>query len=146
MELVEGQDLAVRIEKGAIPVDAALAAGRAENLMPLTVVVLDSGGRIVAAKSEDGSGLLRFAVAHGKAWGALGMGMSSRDIVAKTGDRPTFQTSLAVAPGGNLVPAAGGVLIRDDEGLAIALHHQNTHDYYGTTGIVAVFIGFQAIT
>ena len=61
-------------------VDEALRLGREENMHPLTVVVLDAGGQVVAVKREDGSGVLRFGVAMGKAWGALGMGISSRFI------------------------------------------------------------------
>jgi len=60
--------------------DSALAYGRAENLLPLTVVTLDAGGKMIASKSEDGSGVRRFDIARGKAWGALGMGMSRRLI------------------------------------------------------------------
>ena len=56
-------------------IDAALAARRAEGLLPLVVAVLDAGGNLVAFKREDGSGVLRFDIAFGKAWAALGMGM-----------------------------------------------------------------------
>ena len=52
-------------------VDEALGAGRAQRFMPLTVVVLSAGGQIVCCKSEDGSGIMRFEIARGKAWGAL---------------------------------------------------------------------------
>ena len=38
-------------------VETALGQGRAEKMTPLTVVVLDVSGRIVAVESEDGSGL-----------------------------------------------------------------------------------------
>jgi uncharacterized protein GlcG (DUF336 family) len=47
--------------------DDALAAGRKEAMAPLTVVVLDAGGRILVVKSEDGSGIMRFDIAFGKA-------------------------------------------------------------------------------
>ena len=40
--------------------DSALAYGRAENLLPLTVVMLDAGGKMIVSKSEDGSGIMRF--------------------------------------------------------------------------------------
>ncbi len=63
-------------------VDAALAAGRAAGMLPLTVAVLDAGGHLVSFKREDGSGILRPDIAVGKAWGALGMGMSTRTIRA----------------------------------------------------------------
>ena len=53
--------------------DSALAYGRAENLLPLTVVMLDAGGKIIVSKSEDGSDIMWFDTALGKLWGALGM-------------------------------------------------------------------------
>lgn len=100
-------------------VDTALARGRDAGLLPLTVVVLDAGGHTVAMKREDGSGILRFDIASGKAWGALGMGMSSRLIRDRLKDRPTFQAALAAASGGRFVPVPGGVLIRNADGAAI---------------------------
>lgn len=102
-----------------IIVDEALRLGRELNLFPLSVVVLDAGGRIVAVKSEDGSGIMRFDVALGKAWGALGMGISSRLIRDRLSNRPVFQTALAAAADGKLIPVPGGVLIEDGEGYTI---------------------------
>lgn len=94
-------------------VDEALRLGRVEDLLPLTVVVLDAGGKIIAVKCEDGSGIMRFDVAFGKAWGALGMGISSRLIRDRLSGRPTFQNALATASDGRLIPVPGGVLVRD---------------------------------
>ncbi len=102
-----------------IIVDEALRIGRELNLFPLSVVVLDAGGRIVSVKSEDGSGIMRFDVALGKAWGALGMGISSRLIRDRLSNRPVFQTALAAAADGKLIPVPGGVLIEDGEGFTI---------------------------
>ena len=100
-------------------VDAALAARRKEGLMPLVVAVLDSGGALVAYKREDGSGLLRFDIAFGKAWGCLGMGMSTRLIRDRLAQRPAFQGALASVSDGRFVPVPGGVLILDAQGVAI---------------------------
>lgn len=107
------------LEKAAHIVDEALRLGREENMHPLTVVVLNAGGQIVAAKSEDGSGVLRFGVAMGKAWGALGMGISSRLIRDRLKERPVFQTALAAASDGKLIPVPGGVLIEDGDGFTV---------------------------
>lgn len=107
------------LEQAAGIVDEALRLGRDNSMHPLTVVVLDAGGRIVAVKSEDGSGVLRFDVAMGKAWGALGMGISSRLIRDRLKDRPVFQNALAAASDGRLIPVPGGVLIEDGDGLTI---------------------------
>lgn len=97
----------------------ALSLARKESMLPMTVVVLDSGGRLVAMKSEDGSGILRFDVALGKAWGALGMGISSRQIRDRLSARPQFQNSLMAASEGRVIPVPGGVLIESEQGLTI---------------------------
>ena len=65
--------------------------------MPLTIAVLDVGGNLVLLKRQDGSGNLRADIAIGKAWGALGMGISSRTIRDRLKDRPAFQGALAAA-------------------------------------------------
>ncbi len=100
-------------------VTEALRLGRAEGMLPLTVVALDAGGKPVALQSEDGSGLLRFDIAFGKAWGALGMGISSRLIRDRLATRPTFQAALAAASDGRFVPVPGGVLVQTGEGVTI---------------------------
>jgi len=107
------------LAKASLIVDEALRLGRAEDLLPLTVVALDAGGKIVAVKCEDGSGIMRFDVAFGKAWGALGMGISSRLIRDRLANRPTFQAALATASDGRLIPVPGGVLVRDAEDITI---------------------------
>lgn len=100
-------------------VDTALEHGRAQGMFSLTVIVLDAGGKLIACKSEDGSGILRFDVAFGKAWGALGMGISSRLIRDRLAKRPAFQNALAAAAEGRFIPVPGGVLIEDAEGFTI---------------------------
>ena len=94
--------------------DAALAAGREHGFMPLSVAVLDAGGHLVAFKREDGSGILRFDIAFGKAWGALGMGFGSRELFNRTNANPTFMAALTAVSGGRLVPVPSGVLILAD--------------------------------
>ena len=96
--------------------DSALAYGRAENLLPLTVVMLDAGGKIIVSKSEDGSDIVWSDTALGKVWGALGMGISSRLIRHRLPARPAFLTSLAAVADRRFVPVPGGVLIEDVEG------------------------------
>lgn len=107
------------LEAASVIVDAALAAGRAHAMMPLTVAVLDAGGHLVAFKRETGSGILRPEVAIGKAWGALGMGIPSRLLRDRLADRPAFQGALAAAAQGRLIPVPGGVLIRNGAGQVI---------------------------
>lgn len=97
-------------------VEIAFDAGRQAGLLPLTVAVLDAGGVLVVLKRGDGSGILRGDIAIGKAWGALGMGISSRTIRDRLKDRPAFQSALAAASAGRFVPVPGGVLIRNAAG------------------------------
>lgn len=106
-------DIASRI------VDAAIATGRAQSFKPLTVVVLDAGGHDVVLKREDGSGIMRADIARGKAWGALGMGVGSRDLARRAEQNPRFFAALAATSGGRLVPNPGGVLIRNQEGTVL---------------------------
>ncbi|MGQ7791414.1 GlcG/HbpS family heme-binding protein [Faunimonas sp. B44] len=107
---------AIMLQQASTIVDAALANGRAQNLVPLTVAVLDPGGHLVALKREDGSGILRVEIATGKAWGALGMGFGSRELAERAAKAPAFVNAIAAASQGRLVPAPGGVLIRNREG------------------------------
>jgi uncharacterized protein GlcG (DUF336 family) len=104
------------LDAAKIIAEAALAAGREKGFMPLTVAVLDAGGHLVAFLREDGSGILRPEVATGKAWGALGLGTSTRMLRDRLADRPAFQAALAAASGGKFIPVPGGVLIRDADG------------------------------
>src|SRR6201991_4904369 len=97
-------------------VDVALKTGREMKFQPLTVAVLDPGGHLVAFKREDKSGILRFDIAFGKAWGALGMGFGSRTLAERAANTPQFFTMLAAASGGRMVTNPGGVLIRDADG------------------------------
>lgn len=101
------------LDKASTIIDAALEAARANDFEPLTVVVLDAGGHEVALKREDGSGIIRVEIARAKAYGALGMGLSSRGIGEHLVQRPVFAGSLTVISGGQLATAAGGVLILD---------------------------------
>src|SRR5206468_11481541 len=105
------------LESASTIVDGALRAARAENLLPLAVAVLDSGGHLVAFKREDGCGLLRVEIAQGKARGALGMGILT--IAQRLSNRPNFVTAVVAASGGEFVPVPGGVLILDPRGAAI---------------------------
>jgi uncharacterized protein GlcG (DUF336 family) len=130
------------LDQAARIVDAALAAGRAEGFMPLTVAVLDAGGHLVALKREDGSGILRVEIATGKAWGALGMGISSRAIRDRLINRPHFMAALGSASGGRFIPVPGGVLMRDGErhivgAVGISGDTSEKDEYAAITGIAA---------
>jgi uncharacterized protein GlcG (DUF336 family) len=106
----------ITLAQAATIVDTALKKGRETNCAPLTVAVLDPGGYLVAFKREDRSGILRFDIAYGKAWGALGMGFGSRTLAERAAQTPQFFTMLAAASGGRMVCNPGGVLIKNAAG------------------------------
>jgi uncharacterized protein GlcG (DUF336 family) len=106
----------ITLAQAATVVDTALKKGRETNCAPLTVAVLDPGGYLVAFKREDRSGILRFDIAYGKAWGALGMGFGSRTLAERAAQTPQFFTMLAAASGGRMVCNPGGVLIKNAAG------------------------------
>lgn len=100
-------------------IDATLQAAGARNLLPMTVAVLDHGGNLIALKRQDGCGVVRADIAIAKAYGALGMGTSSRTVRDRFADRIGFQAGLAAASDGRFIAAPGGVLVLDDSGDAI---------------------------
>jgi uncharacterized protein GlcG (DUF336 family) len=108
--------MSLTLAQASTILDAALKAGRDGKLAPLSVAVLDTGGHLVAFKREDKSGILRFDIAFGKAWGALGMGFGSRTLGERAAATPQFFTMLAAVSGGRMVTNPGGVLIRDAAG------------------------------
>src|SRR5690349_24017083 len=103
--------MSVTLAQASTIVDIALKKGRETNCAPLTVAVLDAGGHLVVFKREDRSGILRFDIAFGKAWGALGMGFGSRELFNRTQANPTFMVALTAVSSGRLVPVPSGVLI-----------------------------------
>jgi len=106
----------VTLAQASAIVDAALKKAREMKTNPMTVAVLDAGGHLVAFKREDKSGLLRFDIAFGKAWGSLGMGFGSRTLADRSSKQTIFYNALATVSGGRLVPVPGGVLIKDPSG------------------------------
>ncbi len=100
-------------------INAALATARHLNLAPLTVVVLDEHGNLKAMQREDGASLLKQDIATAKAWGAVNMSMSSRSLAVMAEQRPAFMTALVNIANGKVMPAPGGVLIRDEDNLII---------------------------
>lgn len=87
--------------------------GRADGFKPLSVVVLDTGGHVKAFEREDGASPGRFAIAHGKAYGAIMLGMAGRAQMARADQQAYFMAAMNGLYGGKVVPVPGGVLLRD---------------------------------
>jgi uncharacterized protein GlcG (DUF336 family) len=100
-------------------VAAALRHARQHRFKPIVVVVLDARGAVKAALAEDGTSLKRFEIAHGKAHGALALGLGSRSIAKRAAEQPYFIAAVSHVVGGSLVPVPGGVLILDGAGAQI---------------------------
>jgi uncharacterized protein GlcG (DUF336 family) len=105
----------ITLEKARTIITGALEEGHRRGLAPLSVVVLDGGGHVKAFERDDGASNLRFEIAHGKAYGALGMGVGSRAIMARAEQQPTFIAAVTAVFGGALIPVPGGVLIVEKE-------------------------------
>ncbi|MBC7633763.1 heme-binding protein [Aeromicrobium sp.] len=97
-------------------ISSALAHAAQTDCKPMTVVVLDAGGHVVAVERQDGSSNKRFEIAFGKAHGAVSLGMGSRALMARAEQQPYFIAAATSAIGGSLVPVPGGVLVHDDAG------------------------------
>ena len=92
--------------------DAALAKAIEKKLKPLVVTVLDARGCVKLSAAQDGTSLLRSEIAHGKAYGALAMGMGSRALFQRAQEQAYFVSAVNTLAQGRLVPVPGGVLIQ----------------------------------
>jgi uncharacterized protein GlcG (DUF336 family) len=86
---------------------------------PLSVVVLEPGAKVKAFQKEDGSAMMRFEMAYGKAYAALALGRSSSLVRVRTEERPLFMQYLIRASDDQIFPEGGGMLIRDEDGEVI---------------------------
>lgn len=106
----------ITLRRARTIIKAALAKGKEVGMKPLAVVILDAGGNLKAFEREDGASNYRFQVAHGKAHGAVGMGMGSRALFNRAEQQAYFVTAVGTLQGTHLIPVPGGVLIRDKKG------------------------------
>ena len=102
-----------------IIIAAALAQSKASGYKPMGIAVLDAAGNLKAYASEDGASMFRFDIARAKAWGAVGMGASSRVLGQRAKDNPNFFVSLSATSGGKFLPQTGAVVIQDASGQII---------------------------
>ncbi len=106
----------IGLSKARRIIKEALAKGRAQELKPLSVVVLDAGGHVKAFEREDGAAPGRFAIAHGKAYGSVMLGMAGTAQMARAEAQGYFMNAVNGLYGGQVVPVPGGVLVRDKKG------------------------------
>ncbi|MFL6816671.1 MAG: GlcG/HbpS family heme-binding protein [Bradyrhizobium sp.] len=94
--------------------DAALAKSLERKLKPLVITVLDARGCVKISAAQDGTSLMRSEIAHGKAYGALAMGMGSRALFQRAQEQAYFIGAVNTLAQGRMVPVPGGVLIHSD--------------------------------
>ncbi len=111
--------MTVSLEQAQVMIAETLKKGRAMGLKPLSVIVLDAGGHVQAFAREDGAAPGRFAIAHGKAYGAVMLGMAGRAQMARAEAQAYFMAAVNGVYGGAVVPVPGGVLLRDAGGAVI---------------------------
>src|SRR4051795_2026844 len=97
-------------------ISGTFASARRRKAYALAAIVLDAGGRVKAFQKQDGASLMRFEIAYGKAFGALALNRSSRQVLQKAKEKPAFMQSLSELSDGPLFLEAGGQLIRDASG------------------------------
>ncbi|MGR3814661.1 MAG: GlcG/HbpS family heme-binding protein [Cognatishimia activa] len=109
----------ISLRKARTIIRKSLEKGREMELKPLSVVVLDAGGHVIAFEKEDGAAPGRFAIAHGKAYGAVMLGMSGSAQMARAEQQAYFMAAVNGVYGGQVVPVPGGILVRDKKGSVI---------------------------
>lgn len=100
-------------------IEAIFSRGRELSCRPLSAVVVEPGAKVKAFQKEDGSSMMRFEMAYGKAYAALALGRSSTLVRVRAEERPMFMQYLIRASGDQLFPEGGGMLIRDKDGEVI---------------------------
>lgn len=100
-------------------ISAALAKSKEAGYQPMGIAVLDASGNLKAFASEDGASMFRFDIARAKAWGAVGMGVSSRVLGERAKGNPNFFVSLSATSAGKFLPQTGAVVVKDASGKVI---------------------------
>ncbi|NQY60331.1 heme-binding protein [Cognatishimia sp.] len=106
----------ISLRKARTIIRKSLEKGREMELKPLSVVVLDAGGHVIAFEKEDGAAPGRFSIAHGKAYGAVMLGMAGSAQMARAEQQAYFMAAVNGVYGGQVVPVPGGILVRDKKG------------------------------
>ena len=104
--------MSITLKHAETIMDAVLARARELGCRPVSVVVTDPGAHVTAFKKEDGSAMMRFEMAMGKAYAALALGRSSSLVRLRAEERPLFMRYLMDASDGRIF-AEGGELVQE---------------------------------
>ena len=107
---------AITLDQANRIIETVLRRGAELNCRPLSVVVVEPGCKVKAFQKEDGSSMIRFEMAFGKAYAALAMGRSSKLVKVRAEEKPIFMRYLISASGDQIFPEGGGLQIRDEQG------------------------------
>ena len=106
--------------KQANRIIAAILKRAAElDCRPISAVVVEPGCIVKAFQKEDGSSMIRFEMAYGKAYAALALGRNSKLVRIRNEEKPIFMRYLQSATGDQIFPEGGGLQIRNAEGEVI---------------------------
>src|ERR1700759_2558068 len=111
--------MSITLEQANRIIAAILKRGAEIDCRPLSVIVVEPGCVVKAFQKEDGSSMIRFEMAFGKAYAALALGRSSKLVRARAQDQPIFMDYLLSASAEQIFPEGGGLLIRDADGEVI---------------------------
>ncbi|MQY41062.1 heme-binding protein [Epibacterium sp. SM1969] len=111
--------MTLTLEQAKIIIETTRAKGREMELKPLSVVVLDAGGHVLAFEREDNAAPGRFGIAQGKAYGAVMLGMAGTAQMARAESQAYFMAAVNGVYGGQVVPVPGGILLRDAGGVVV---------------------------
>lgn len=109
----------INMRKARTIIRKTLEKGAEMELKPLSVAVLDAGGNLIAFERSDGASPGRFAIAHGKAYGSVMLGMAGKAQMARAEQQAYFMDAMNGLFGGQVVPVPGGLLVRDKKGAII---------------------------
>ena len=110
---------AITLDQANHIIAAIIKRGQEINCRPLSVLVVEPGCKIKAFQKEDGSSMIRFEMAFGKAYAALAMGRSSKLVKVRAEEKPLFMRYLNSATGDQIFPEGGGLQIRNHDGEVI---------------------------
>jgi uncharacterized protein GlcG (DUF336 family) len=107
---------AITLDQANRIIAAILKRGAEVDCRPLSVLVVEPGCKVKAFQKEDGSSMIRFEMAFGKAYAALAMGRSSKLVKVRAEEKPIFMRYLISASGDQIFPEGGGLQIRNEVG------------------------------
>ena len=110
---------AITLEQANRIIAAILERGAELDCRPLSVIVVEPGCKPKAFQKEDGSSMIRFEMAFGKAYAALALGRNSKLVRVRAQEKPIFMDYLIGASNEQIFPEGGGLQIRSLDGEVI---------------------------